>query len=653
MTDAAPIATHFDIDASKPAASIAGRRCYAALDRRDATRRLLAVQVEAFRPPRAGIVGRALAPVPNIILPIDHGAGRDPAGTQGWFIICAAPPGPPLSAQPGAWSESEIISGLLLPAAAALEALAEQGLTHRAIRPDNIFRAGRGERATLGPCWAGPPAADQPIAYEPPYSAMCHPCGRGDGSIADDVYALGVTMLWCAMGGQVTWPDTPSLIHRKLELGSLDALGATRALNPSLLDLLRVMLAEDPEHRPSPSLLQDPTQARARRVATRPQQRAMRPLDVGGMMASSARELAFAISRAPEAGETLIRNGTADRWLRRMLGDTHSAVALDEAVFRRGNDPEAEDSRSHPMFVMRAVAALDPLAPLQWRNQAFFPDGLPAAAAAALAPGQSNFAGGIEEIVTYDVLTHWAATGARRRGDISGIVQESRDWRFLVTTRGPMGGIRRLAYTLNPLLACASPLFAPGAVVRLPALLGALEASAAADTSRPPVDAHVISFIASHADVALLTQISAMDGFSSPRERIAALSVYARLQHLLHRGPMPAFAAWLLDAGLNDLTEWRNLRTRAAIADGLKAAAAAGDLNAMLGLVRNETAREADAQGGEQARARLAAIDAELRALADTGPARAEAARRGGYDIAAAIGFIGLIVAATVLAIPG
>ena len=195
---------------------------------------------------------------------------------------------------------------LLLPAAAALEEFGERGLTHRAIRPDNIFRAGPGEKIILGPSWAAPPASLQPGAYEPPYAAQCLATGRGDGTLHDDVYALGVTLLWCVLGGDVPgWTDEPALLRRKLSLGSLVALAGQARLSPTMIDLLRGMLAEDPEHRPAPALLLDPEQARSRRVATRPAPRAQRALQLGDMQAWYPRELALALG-----GEC--RSGRAD-----------------------------------------------------------------------------------------------------------------------------------------------------------------------------------------------------------------------------------------------------------------------------------------------------------------------------------------------------
>jgi hypothetical protein len=656
MDEAGVIAGFYQLErGAGPLLAVGGLRGFAAADKRDASRRLLAVQVPAGVAPRVRMLGgQFAAPVPHAVMPLDHGPGRDPSGQEGYFIVCPALPGPALSAGPVAWSDGEVVNQLLLPAAAALEILYERGLTHRSVRPNNLFRAGPGEKVTLGPFWAAPPGSLQPAAYEPPYSAMCLSEGRGEGNIADDVYALGVAMLWCLLGGRVAWPDTALIVPAKLELGSLAALAGPARISGSMTDLLRVMLAEDPDHRPLPSLLMDPGQARSRRLATRPAQRAQRALLVGDHEVWSTRELTFAMARQPERAAALIKTGAVDRWLRRMLNDGQAAVRLEDVVHAHQDEEVTQDARTEPLLVMCVIAVLDPLAPLCWRGVALFPDGLGAALAAAMGGAAVGpVAAALEELAAFDIISQWPGCAARRR-DSEGLQQFSRDVRSMLGTRGPAGGIKRVVYSLNPLLACASKLLGGRVAARPADLLPALEAaSASADRKRPPLDAHLAAFIAATADTPVLAELGATDGMASAKERMAVLGLFGRLQLRLHPAPLPGLAGWLLECDLIDLTTWQSFATRKEIAAKLAAEAKAGQIASMILLLRNDAALQADRAGAEQAALRLQQITIELGQLKYGARHRDETARRNGQEIAAAAGLTAAMGAALVLALTG
>jgi hypothetical protein len=478
--------------------------------------------------------------------------------------------------------------------------------------------------------------------------AMCLPSGRGEGTAADDVYALGAVMLWCVLGAPAAWADPSGLLRRRLEVGSLPALMTAGGLSGGMQELLRLMLAEDPDHRPTPGLLLVPDQARSRRLATRPVPRAQRALEVGGMSCSTARELAHALAMQPEPGIALVRSGMVDRWLRRILGDGALAVLVEEMV-ENSIAAEPDPQRLQAATLMRLAWALDPLSPLIWRGIALFPDGLGAALVAAQAAGQQVICAALEELVMFDVITFWSALQTKRK-DLAALRQETRDWRGWLSARGAMGGSKRLVYALNPLLACGSPLLAGRVVARLGDLLPALEAAAArADRRRPPVDAHIAAFTAARADTTLLADIGHLDGFVSPPERAAVLRMFARLQARLHVAPLPELAGWLLECGLIDVAQWHNLQTRKALGTRLKDAAAAGQIGAMLQLSQDEGARTADRAGAAQAAARAEQIAQTIAALSGGAAQRRANADRLGYDIAAGVGLLALLGAAVAL----
>ncbi len=81
---------------------------------------------------------------------------------------------------------SAVISSLLL----AIETLNSQGISHRAIRPDNIFiNTETLGNVVIGDCVACFPGFLQPSVYETIEMSVCSSSAKGDGSSVNDFYS--------------------------------------------------------------------------------------------------------------------------------------------------------------------------------------------------------------------------------------------------------------------------------------------------------------------------------------------------------------------------------------------------------------------------------------------------------------------------------
>jgi len=628
-----------------------GLTAFAAADRNRAATGLMAVEVAPAAPPRVNAL-QALQGVTEkgALWPLAIATARRPEGTVGQFVFSAAPPGPSLAtrllAEGTPWAEAELLGNVLRPIARVLDVLQARGVTHRAIRLDNVFSAGRGEPVTLGTAWSAPPAMHQPAVFEPPYSGACLPSGRGDGGNADDVYALGVLLLALAMGRlPMAGLEPAAVVRRKLELGCFEALAGKERLPSGIADLVRGMTAEDPDHRLTPRMLADPQTARVRRVAARPERRAQGAIELAGAASWTARALAAAIATDPEQGARALRLGLVDRWLRRALGDAVVAARVDEAVRLRAAETSNEDSRADHLLAARTVAILDPLAPLCWRRIALWPDGLGPALAAA--ERGSPLAAVLHDLVADEVIVSWGlargghADPARLRGD-------ARSHRSLLIGRRPRIGTERLRYALNPLLACASPVIAGAWVAQANELMGALEQLAAA-TTRPaggPLDREVVAFIAARTDQRVDAELALIEEPVRPADAaIAQLRLLARLQPRLHPEPLPRLAGWLAELIAPALAAWRSRTARRTIERQLAAAAADGQLPALLGIVDSQQALAADREGAARAEATALGLDRQIAALEAGAAGRQRLAERIGQEIATGVGFAAVTLA--------
>ena len=649
------IAEAFEVNFGHALAGAAGGAdAYAVIDRRDGRTGLMAIEVAAGAPARAAELHRFLAgPVTGVLSPLAVGPARDGRGRSALYVIYQAPPGRALVAaglaQFAPWGEGALLNQVLRPAAQALDLLRQRHITHRAIRPDNLFQIGVSEPVVLGSAWSEPPAMRQSAIYEPPYSAMCLPAGRGDGGIADDVYALGVTLLVLALGREpMAGMDARSIIQAKLERGSFTALVGDARLPPAIQDIVRGMLAEDPDHRPTPALLVDIEVARGRRVAARPPRRAQRPLEVGATAAWTARTLAFAVASEPDAGIHALRSGTIDQWIRRSLGDSALAARLEDVVRLRGGQAEAATARDDAALAMRAVAILDPLAPVCWNGIAVWPDGLGPALAAAQATGEGAAAlAPLSEIVADEAIGSWATLRAERC-DAPTFRLDAHQHRAMQRQKGWAGGMARLSYALNPLLPCRSPLLTRFCVTRLPDLLPALEACAAQNELREagPLDPEIAAFLAARSEMGLEGEMAALgDARRQDTQMLVMLRILTAVQTRTRGAATPALARAMAArvAPAMAMFQGRSRRTRREAA--LEGLAATGRLAGLLGLLDDPEELTHDRQERATAMAQVAAIDRQLATIAANTGGRTASARDLGHEIVGAAGALALIYA--------
>jgi len=638
------VANQYAVDRAHPLALVGGLATFPAIDRTSERSDLIAVQMQRQLAPRPRLMQALSTPLDGMLAPLAYGTAGDAC-----YAIATAPPGPNLLARAGAWAEPELLECVLRPVARVLEHLQQLGVTHRNIRPDNVFQSAPGQPVVLGVAWVAPAAIAQPALFEPPYSAMCLPAGRGDGSIADDVYALGVLLLCLALGRLPHRNlDAHAMITRKLSLGTYVALAGDDRLPPIIGDLVRGMVAEDPEHRPTPTLLLDPASARGRRVAARPPHRAQRAITIAGTDVWDSRSLAHIMAGEPEAGINALRSGIVEYWLRRALGDAQLASHVEELVRHRNVDATAGESDTGSPLLMRVICLLDPLAPLCWKGVALWPDGIGPALAAAMG-ADADTTSRLQDIVTHEEIGNWAAMRADRC-DFAVLRLEARQQRSWLQQRGKDNGVLRLTYLLNPLLPCASPLLANRWVARLADLMVSLEdvAGRIDHNQTEPVDAHIAAFIAARLERRVDSEVADANSKSEEVQCLAPLRLLAQIQVRQRSGPLPGLAGWLADRVGPAIARWHNRQRRAEVRDRVMGMVSQGLLMPILAVLEDPAGRSADARGAHAAETALMRIDKELNDIANGAAARSAAAYRVGQEIAAGIGLIAL---ATVLVV--
>lgn len=562
------------------------------------------------------------------------------------FVVVTERPGGPrvmpnLHGVQAPISEDDLVAGFLQPILSTLRDLQARFTTHRAIRPDNVFWTDESRKQmVLGECVTAAPAYSQMAVFETIESAMCHPTGRGPGFLANDLYSLGVTLLFMLLGrNPVANTSESDLLSAKIELGSYAALVGSNRISLGMMEPLRGLLSDDVRERWTVADLELWLQGR-RMSPKQPKlpPRASRPFKFLDEDFFNARSLARAFAENFRDAANEVRGKALESWIRRSLGNDQVADALGTAV---ANASSAAGKQAEDRMVARVCTVLDPLAPIRYRGFAVALDGIGMALAAAIGDDQRRQV--VCEIISSRLGTTWVANQVKPKPEdmrTLGILEKLPS----IIDRGDIGyGVERALYELNQSERCLSPIFQREHVADLGILLLALE-QVAQRNERPeyPIDRHIVAFVAARSRRPMDDQIRALSFPEEAQKIRAIISLLAVVQEQTDGPPVPYLCAWLVEIAAPMMMDFHHRGRRERIVERVNRMADEGMLRDLLMAIDDSDERYADQAGFASAMHEYRVLDDEIQRLRTERAQRDEDARLVGEQIAAAFG--GLIV---------
>ncbi|HET8727475.1 MAG TPA: serine/threonine protein kinase [Alphaproteobacteria bacterium] len=599
------VAERFEVLTDQPLAEFdtGTASAFAARRQGQAKADLFAYVVQSGLPTRADTFGslRALD-LPSIMRFVEFGVAPWPADQENRPIIVFERPSggrlvKSLKQKRQPMTEDQVTRTVILPVLTALRELKNRRVFHGTINPTNLFlhEGGEGAGVQLGDCVTAPAGYNQPVFFETIERGMATPSGRGNGTIAEDLYALGATVLFLLLGHNPLADLEPhATVAAKIEKGSFAAMSGDARLPLGILEPLRGLLMDDPRQRWSLEDLDLWTSGR--RLSPRqapPPKRAPRPLSFGNADYWNTRSLTLAMAASPLAANTLIESGELDTWLRRSLDDEQLAERVVEgirsAVAGRGGSPEERR-------VSRVMMALDPSAPIRYRGRAVMPEGIGGALAEAMTGGVGVQE--IAEIIAGQLPMFWVNVQQSVRSDFVPIARTFDTMRGHLERAEPGFGIERCLYELNPSMPCISPMLEGRCIMDIVQLLHALEEiSAFPDRPREPFDRHIAAFIVSRRGTLDDNSLLAMGSADPHRRGFLLLSVFCDLQQTARLSPLPGLSAWLAELIQPVVDRFHSRTVRERLGEELEKQVSTGVFRNLLTLLNNNNlaARDANA----------------------------------------------------------
>ena len=604
-------------------------------------------------PPRYELIEKLAAlRVDNVLTPVAWGLVDLPGLPPGSFATVFERPNAArivgaMSEPIAPLSSDVILRGVLPSMARALQAFAGARITHRAIRPSNLFYDGAKREVMLGDAVSAPAAFGQPDSFETIEGAMALPYCRGAGTSADDLYALGVTIVALLLGRDPGAGMEPrEMLRAKIERGSFMTLIGQARLPPELIEIIRGLLIDEVRERWTIEDVDNWLQGR--RLKPRPQNAsgvmATRPFEFGGRGSYTARAVAHAFAGDAAAAARAIRSTDFEIWLQRSLADEKRSVAV-AAVRADGGEARAHAGQDLRLTA-RTCIALDPLAPIRYGDFAASVDSLGIALLAAF-NGRLSLQT-IGEILTARLPQFWLSAQGSLRPELHAMnAAKPFDLMRRFAEDGRLGfGLERVLYELNPMLHCLSPLIQAEHVSEAPQILDALERAAARGAvGETLLDRHLAAFIAARCPQIAKDALDFLNG--TPRQRaLGTLAVLATLQAAHGPATLPALGKLIAGQASTLVDMFHSRERRARLLTEISKLAGRGTLNDLFWLVNGSSERSRDMLGFAAARQEYAAIERSLALIRRGEVTRAaEAANLGGSASVIAAGLAALVIA--------
>jgi len=499
------------------------------------------------------------------------------------------------------WRHPDINEYLIQPVARVLKEMSDKGFHHGSIRVDNIFHsaADRKGPVIVGDCLSIPANSSQPSVYLPINKAMSNPLGRGAGSVSDDIYAFGVTMVMALRkGNELSTLSDEEILSRKIEMGSYATIIGKERFQTSFLEFLRGVLHDDPALRwGMDDIFSWLDGSRITPAPSPKRKKANRPLSFHGKKYLYADLLALDIHKNSTEIKAMVDDGRLTQWIDKSISDTNLTERYMKLLERLAGNGDNE------FFLSALRMVLNPDLPILHRGEIFSYDGIGPMMARASCEGDNlSF---YKNVISSNLLDMAAAHKNLHQNDLIKILKTLDACRASLKLSHKINyGTERCVYMLCKDAPCLSPKFKNSFVNGYKSALLTYEKLCGGGKEVAIIlDKHAVSFFSVLTPSAVDKVLYDLSSDDKDQKILGNLRFLAFMQKNSENIPCPAIAS-VFSGSLSGLCKvFKNNALQKRIQGGLQKAAQEGNLTAMASFFEDEQLKARDNLGFKRAAA--------------------------------------------------
>ncbi len=577
-------------DAPLPQFDTNGAVAFETSDKTNPQKELFALVCSNEAPPRLSILPYLKSiDHPNILKLVEFGVVSFPAKkSRNVVLIYKKPTGPKISEYTESAAELttnfDKFKSQIISIASACECLKGRNITHRAIRRDNIYyKDSSCTELVLGDCAASFPSVWQPSEYETVENLLALPQGRGDGKVADDLYAAGLVMIEQLLQKDIRLNlSVPELLRLKLKKTSFNALTESEKIYSQFTLPLKGMLNDSVENRWG--YLQIYNYFEGKSVPfNEATERSTRAITFAGEKFYTASGIAVAMLNNPSEALNLIYSGKILEWIKNGLENEKLYTKI-EAEIRSGKEDAALQNRD---LVSQVCIYLDPSLPIKSGELYVFPEGLPKAIFYYM---QNNLnLTDFYNLLTKDHIKTWYQEQPSLRAP-----SNSNEFKNYINRKDYGYGIDRIMYDFDDDLPCISPLVR-GDFINTPSrLLKALDSNYQSFKDKKPYDRNIIAYLRCKMGKKIDGILTDLNSHNEALQSSAVLRLFANIQNKYGPVQLHNLALWMLNIIKPIVYTYHNLKYQKYLERQLIKVAKSGKLIDFHEILENEEARQKD-----------------------------------------------------------